>query len=99
MGRCDVIALDPPFLNADCLEGFTATVHALRRSADVPVLLCTGAVMAPHAKRLLAARPTRLPVRHANRLSNPFACFVNYDEGGRLGGIDDAAESSSAPEA
>ena len=98
LGTIDVIVMDPPFLNADCLGGFAATVRALQREAGGPILLCTGAVMAPHARRLLGLRPTRMPVHHANRLSNPFAAFVNYDEGGRLGGIDTVAEELNVGE-
>ena len=104
-GSFDVICLDPPFLSPDCLEGFTQTVVEIRRSSCVPILLCTGAVMAPHAARLLGAAQTRMHVGHANRLSNPFAAFVNYDESGRLGGTvmelegteETSAESGNGP--
>lgn len=92
----DVIALDPPFLQRDCLAAFAETVAALRRPVGpgasglgVRVLLCTGTVMAKDAGELLSVHPVRLHVGHANRLSNPFSLYVNYDDEGRLGGLDD----------
>ena len=91
----DIIALDPPFLNPDCLGSFTQTVDALRKAPDAPVMLCTGAIMLPHAKRLRNLRPTRQHVGHAKQLQNPFACFVNY-EPIRLGGYDLEAEDAHA---
>ena len=96
-GATDVFVMDPPFLNADCLAGFARTLYALRRDNGVRVLLATGAVMLPHARRLLGLRPTRSQIGHAGaRLSNPFALYVNYDEGGRLGGVDEEAEAAAA---
>ena len=80
LGACDVIVLDPPFLNAACLAGFATSVSALRRPppAESRVVLCTGAVMVASARELLRARPTLAHVEHANgRLSNPFAVFVD----------------------
>ncbi|RYG54528.1 hypothetical protein EON66_07005 [archaeon] len=92
----DVIALDPPFLNADCLAGFTDTVHLLQRNDTPKLLLCSGAVMLPHARRLLGLRPTREAIGHADkRLQNPFALYVNYDAS-PLGGIDEEAEAAEA---
>jgi len=80
LGQCDVILIDPPFLNRDTLEGFAKTVSLLQRSSSTRVLLCTGAVMLNHARELLSLRPTRAKVTHAqNRLSNPFALYVNFD--------------------
>jgi EEF1A lysine methyltransferase 1 len=99
-GSVDIVALDPPFLQQDCLAAFARTALALRRDNSVRVLLCTGAVMLRPARALLGVRPMRLHVGHANRLSNPFALFVNYDDGGRLGGVDveaEAAEDSAKP--
>jgi len=95
-GSIDVIALDPPFLNPDCLAGFTQTIEALRANADVPILLCTGAVMLPHARRLLRARPTNFHVGHSNQLSNPFALYTNYEPPAALGGYDLEAEAAAA---
>ncbi len=97
LGQCDVIIIDPPFLNRDTLEGFATTVSLLKRSSSTKVLLCTGAVMLNHAKELLNLRPTRAKVTHAqNRLSNPFALYVNFDvkeDHPFLQGIDKEAEA------
>ena len=103
-GAADVLILDPPFLNRDCLAGFAATVDALRRrppqgeeGGDASsVMLCSGAVMLAPARALLGVRPTRAHVGHANRLSNPFSLYVSYDERGRLGGVDVEAEAADA---
>ena len=80
LGQCDVILIDPPFLNRDTLEGFTKTVSLLQRSSSTRVLLCTGSVMLNHARELLNLRPTRARVTHAQyRLSIPFALYVNFE--------------------
>ena len=52
-GKCAGIVLDPPYLNPDCLKAFTSTVVMLAKSPDIPVMLCTGAVMADTAEKLL----------------------------------------------
>jgi hypothetical protein len=104
-GACDVILLDPPFLQPDCLAAFARTVGLLRRggaaAADgqppTRILLATGAVMLPHARDLLGLRPTRLKIEHADgRLSNPFALFANYERAETLGGWDEEAEAAAA---
>jgi len=97
-GAVDVVMMDPPFLQADCLAGFARTAMALRRDNSVRLLLCSGAVMLTPARRLLGVRPTPFHVGHAKRLSNPFALFVNYDDAGRLGGVDEEAEAAVARE-
>jgi hypothetical protein len=98
-GAVDVVILDPPFINADCLGGFARTVYALRRDNGVRTLVCTGAVMLRTARALLGVRPVRAAVRHAaNRLSNPFSLYVNYDDAGRLGGVDAEAEAAAERE-
>jgi hypothetical protein len=86
-GSMDVVIMDPPFINRDCLRAFARTALALRRGNDVRLLLCTGAVMLREARLLLGARPMRLHVGHVNRLSNPFSLYINYDDAGRLGGV------------
>lgn len=90
-GTFDIVAVDPPFLNPDCLGEFAKTVRALQCESNGPVMLCTGSVMLPHARALLGLRPTREHVGHAKRLQNPFSCFVNYTPA-RLGGYDLEAE-------
>lgn len=97
-GSFDIIALDPPYLNADCLAAFASTIDVLKAAPDVPIMLCTGAVMLPHAARLLKARPTSFHVGHASHLSNPFALYVNYPVPETLGGIDEEAEAAYARE-
>lgn len=97
-GQADIIILDPPFINKDCLAGFARTIFALRRDNALRTLLCTGTVMLRAARKLLGVRPVRAHVGHANRLSNPFTLYVNYDEQGRLGGIDTEAEQSAETE-
>ena len=93
-GACDIICLDPPFLNAECLRAFARTAFALRRDNSVRIILCTGAIMLREARRLLGVRPRCFEVHHSARLSNPFACFTNYDDEGRLGGLDVDAEEA-----
>lgn len=95
-GGVDVVILDPPFINRDTLAGFARTVFALRRDNAVRTLLCTGSVMLRPARALLGVRPMRAHVGHANRLSNPFSLYVNYDDEGRLGGVDEEAEAAEA---
>ena len=105
LGACDVIVLDPPFLNRDCLAAFAHSVAALR-APGARVVLCTGAVRIGAARELLGVRPTRAEVLHSSgRLSNPFSVYVDGDEadGAFLGGFDveaeRAAETASAAEA
>ena len=91
----DIIIMDPPFLNADTLRCFAATASLLRAGEEARLMLCTGAVMLTAARELLGVRPVRAHVGHANRLSNPFCLYVNYDEEGRLGGVDAEAEAAA----
>ena len=101
LGACDVVVLDPPFLNRDCLAAFASSVAALRRPAGgaTRVVLCTGAVMLRAARELLGARPTRAEVRHeSGRLSNPFSVFVDFpvsDAHPFLRGVDEEAERAA----
>lgn len=95
IGACDIICFDPPFINQDCLAAFVETIKAMRRDDTIPVIYCSGTVLIPHARRLLQLRPTRMHIGHAqSRLQNPFSCYVNYDEQGRLGGFDEEAEKA-----
>lgn len=92
----DVFLLDPPFLNAECLDGFAAAVRALSRGADARVLLASGAVMLSAARAALGLRPTRRVIAHASgRLSNPFALYTNYERDAQLGGWDVEAEDAA----
>ena len=95
MGAFAGIVLDPPYLNPDCLRSFASTVYAIAASADVPVMLCTGAVMCLHARKLLGVRPTNLAIEHeGSRLSNPFACYVSYDDASHAGGWNTELEAA-----
>ncbi len=102
-GSCDIICLDPPFLQEDTLAAFARTVAAMARVGAAPrLMLCTGAIMTCHARRLLNVRPVRARVQHVGgRLSNPFALFVSADyneaAAARLGGWDVEAEAAEAP--
>jgi len=91
----DVVAMDPPYLNAHTLGEFTKTFEALRRDGHTRLILCSGAVMLPHARTLLNARPVRFRIAHSHGLSNPFAMYVNYDPQDALGGYDVEAETAA----
>lgn len=100
LGVCDVVLLDPPFLNTECLQGFAATVGALARPGHhTRVLLASGSVMLIDARRLLGVRPTRARIVHAEgRLSNPFSLYTNYPSS-HAGGWDVEAESAAGAQA
>lgn len=98
---CDVIILDPPFINRECLENFAHTVGLMKRNASTRVLLCTGSVQVPYARKFLSLRPTKKHVGHSNRLSNPFSLYANYPESvcnARLEGYDVDAEAAAGVE-
>jgi hypothetical protein len=96
-GACDVLMLDPPFINPATLAGFATTADALRKGPSSAVLLCTGSVMVPHAARLLSARPTCAHIGHSNRLSNPFTLYTSdAASGARMGGFDTEAERAAS---
>lgn len=83
-GAFDAILIDPPFLSEECLARVAETVALLKREPDVPVILCSGAVMAEHAERLLGLRVIAYRPQHARNLSNPFHCFISYADSSRL---------------
>lgn len=97
LGGVDVFLLDPPFLNPDCLRGFSEAVAAMKRAggAATRIMLASGAVMLRPARDLMDLRPTRVQIHHAaGRLSNPFALFANYERPEHLGGWDEEAENA-----
>jgi hypothetical protein len=97
LGACAGVVLDPPYLNVDCLKAFTTSVMMLASSSLTPLMLCTGSVMCNHARRLLGVRPTNAVIEHeGNRLSNPFACFVNFRDATGLGGWNVGLEAAEA---
>ena len=75
----DVIIVDPPYLEENCLSKFTSTVKLIAKD-DAKIILCTGKVMEPHAKSFLNLTLQKFEIKHEKeRLSNPFGCFANYN--------------------
>ncbi|KAG0072404.1 hypothetical protein BGZ89_006432 [Linnemannia elongata] len=72
----DLIVVDPPFLSEECLTKTLETVRFLLKEGG-KVVLCTGAVMEPIAKKDGLLMTTFYP-GHQNGLSNDFRCYVNY---------------------
>ncbi|KAF5296166.1 hypothetical protein FQA39_LY12620 [Lamprigera yunnana] len=72
----DLVIADPPFLSEECL---TKTAITIRLLTNKDVILCTGAVMADLAKRLLAVQQTSFIPEHRNNLGNDFCCFTNFN--------------------
>lgn len=95
-GAFDLVIMDPPFLNPDCLQAFASTTFVLLTEPGTsPVMVCTGAVMCTHVGKMLNARPTKAVIKHeGSRLSNPFALYVSYDDASAVGGFDVALEEA-----
>ena len=75
----DVVIVDPPYLEEDCLTKASLTVKLVAKP-DAKIILCTGKVMEQLALRLLNVKLQSFEIRHhRERLSNPFGCFANYD--------------------
>ncbi|KAJ8977909.1 hypothetical protein NQ317_012410 [Molorchus minor] len=72
----DLVIADPPFLSEECLTKTAVTVKFLTKGR---IILCTGAVMADLASRLLDLRKTSFKPRHKNNLANEFWCYTNFD--------------------
>ncbi|KAF8938567.1 hypothetical protein BGZ47_008525 [Haplosporangium gracile] len=72
----DLIVVDPPFLSEECLTKTLETVRFLLKEGG-KVVLCTGAVMEPIAKKDGLLMTAFYP-GHQNGLSNDFRCYVNY---------------------
>ena len=72
----DLVIADPPFLEEDCL---TKTSVTMKYVGKEKLVLCTGAVMADLADRLLGLKPCKFEPRHENNLANTFQCFANFD--------------------
>lgn len=97
----DLVVLDPPFLQHDCLAAFAQTVQAMARPGrPLSVMLCSGSIMLSHARALLDVRPVCARVRHeGGRLSNPFSLYLSaaQEQGAsRCGGWDTEAEEAAA---
>ncbi|EJT75238.1 hypothetical protein GGTG_05175 [Gaeumannomyces tritici R3-111a-1] len=90
-GACDRIACDPPFLNEDCQTKEATTVQWLARpqppdspSPAARVVLCTGERMGELVTSRLygsvgGLRTTTFQPEHANKLSNEFCCYTNFE--------------------
>ncbi|XP_014472108.1 PREDICTED: protein-lysine N-methyltransferase N6AMT2 [Dinoponera quadriceps] len=74
--RFDLVIADPPFLSDDCLTKTAVTIKFLTKGN---VVLCTGAVMAELAERLLKVRKCNFMPGHKNNLANEFYCYSNFD--------------------
>ncbi|CAL1544506.1 unnamed protein product [Lymnaea stagnalis] len=72
----DLVVADPPFLSEECLCKTAITIKFLAKDK---IILCTGAVMADLAKRLLKVIPCKFEPSHVNRLQNSFMCYSNYN--------------------
>lgn len=72
----DLVFADPPFLSEECL---TKTAVTLKYLAKERIVLCTGAVMADLADRLLSLKLCKFEPKHENNLANEFRCYANFD--------------------
>ncbi|XP_012542260.1 EEF1A lysine methyltransferase 1 [Monomorium pharaonis] len=72
----DLVIIDPPFLSEECLTKMAVTIKFLTKKN---IVLCTGAVMAELAKRLLDVRKCDFIPGHKNNLANEFYCYSNFD--------------------
>lgn len=84
--QCDMIMIDPPYLNEECLMAFFDSV-ALLSHEHTRVVIMTGAVLEPVISRRLPNfhRCVWEPV-HESKLGNAFCCYANYEPEG-LGGF------------
>ncbi|XP_030751001.1 EEF1A lysine methyltransferase 1 isoform X2 [Sitophilus oryzae] len=71
----DIVVADPPFLSDECLTKTAVTVKFLTKEK---IILCTGAIMADLAQRLLDLKKTQFEPKHKNNLANEFCCFTNF---------------------
>nr|CAI5858004.1 unnamed protein product [Callosobruchus analis] len=77
-GYYDLVIADPPFLSEECL---TKTAVSIRFLTKDKIILCTGAIMADLAKRLLDLEKTTFEPKHRNNLANEFWCYSNFEFG------------------
>ncbi|XP_066250017.1 EEF1A lysine methyltransferase 1 [Euwallacea similis] len=71
----DIVLADPPFLSEECLTKTAATIKYLSKEK---VILCTGAIMAELANKLLDLQEISFKPKHRNNLANEFRCFTNF---------------------
>ncbi|KAL6484822.1 hypothetical protein MHYP_G00068670 [Metynnis hypsauchen] len=72
----DVVIADPPYLSEECLSKVALTVKYLTKGK---ILLCTGAIMEEHARKLMGLKICSYRPKHSHNLANEFRCYVNYD--------------------
>ncbi|XP_012232053.1 EEF1A lysine methyltransferase 1 isoform X2 [Linepithema humile] len=72
----DLVIADPPFLSEECLTKTAVTIKFL---AKKNIVLCTGAVMAELAERLLNVKKCDIIPGHKNNLANEFYCYSNFN--------------------
>ncbi|XP_057338840.1 EEF1A lysine methyltransferase 1 [Microplitis mediator] len=72
----DLVIADPPFLSEECLTKTTETIKFLSKKN---IVLCTGALMADLAEKLLNVKKCDFQPHHKNNLANEFSCFANFD--------------------
>ena len=74
----DMVVMDPPFLNEECLTKESVTAKFLSKG-EAKVVLCSGEVMEDLAGRLLGLKRCQFTPKHKNNLANPFLCYANYN--------------------
>ncbi|XP_011173472.1 EEF1A lysine methyltransferase 1 [Solenopsis invicta] len=72
----DLVIADPPFLSEECLTKSAVTIKFLTKRN---IVLCTGAIMAELAERLLDVRKCDFIPGHKNNLANEFYCYSNFN--------------------
>ncbi|EFN78067.1 N(6)-adenine-specific DNA methyltransferase 2 [Harpegnathos saltator] len=72
----DLVIADPPFLSDECLTKTAVTIKFLTKGN---IVLCTGAIMAKLAERLLNVKKCDFIPGHRNNLANEFYCYSNFD--------------------
>ncbi|KAJ1930431.1 Protein-lysine N-methyltransferase efm5 [Tieghemiomyces parasiticus] len=78
-GKMKYIAIDPPYLEEDCLTKTALTVRYLA-APDCKIFVCTGHVMQELVGKLLGARITTFEPRHENGLANEFDSYSNFED-------------------
>lgn len=72
----DIVIADPPYLSEECLSKVALTVKYLTKDK---ILLCTGAIMEEHARKLMNLKMCSFLPKHSHNLANEFRCYINYD--------------------
>ena len=74
--KFDLVFADPPFLSDVCL---TKTAVTMKYVGKDRMVLCSGAIMAEMADRLLNLKVCTFQPQHQNNLANQFQCFANFN--------------------